>query len=75
MWVTIDPSTIQADTAELSGPHRYQRKGTWLQYCIRCGHCPLRNAISELVHRIGCGFKSDQRYIAWVRRNWPRVRA
>jgi hypothetical protein len=71
-WVTIDPDKIEVDNKGWTGPHAYTR-GSWPVWCNKCGHVALRNPVSELVHKIGCSFKTDQRYIQWVTRNWgPR---
>jgi len=66
-WVTIDPSKPSPD-AKLTGPHHFKpmKRLSSFRYCIRCGHADLRNKISEMVTRIGCGYEDDPRYKTWV---------
>jgi len=71
-WVQASKADFSpADDVPLSGPHNIKPAGkhlAWLSYCRRCGHVPLRNEISQLVTRLGCGYERDQRYQAWLAR-------
>jgi hypothetical protein len=43
------------------------KKMVWLTYCSRCGHIALKNKISTMVTKLGCGFASDGRYQQWLK--------
>lgn len=66
-WVTVKPGEKLEDGPELTGGHtlRAPKKIPWLSYCQRCGHVAGKNYIGRLVSKIGCGYKRDQRYLAW----------
>ncbi len=53
---------------DLSGLHHKfpVKKGKWIPSCDHCGHVPLNNAISNLINKIGCGYKKHPQYKAWV---------
>jgi hypothetical protein len=38
-----------------------------VRYCRYCGHVALKNWISTLVTRLGCGYEADPRYQTWLR--------
>lgn len=71
-WVRASKDDFRPeDDVPLTGPHNIQPAGrhlSWLRYCRRCGHVPLRNSISRLVTQLGCGYERDARYQAWKTR-------
>ena len=68
-----DWQTIRFDAVSKEEPKRVDRghafttpkRVPWLKFCRSCGHIPLRNAISEIVSKAGCGYETDVRYLAW----------
>lgn len=71
-WVTV--SLAELTTAE---PPRIDRghsfggirgKHGFPQFCQFCGHVPLKNDISALCTKLGCGYPKDARYLAWRRK-------
>lgn len=65
-WVSASVSDLTDESA--SQPNRSHsfitiKKLAYPAYCERCGHCNLKNDISQLVTRIGCNYKRDSRYI------------
>jgi Zn ribbon nucleic-acid-binding protein len=52
---------------ELNGPHQWPNTNNkFVKGCVKCGHVPLTNRISELVTKIGCGYHKHPAYKAWV---------
>lgn len=38
----------------------------WPPFCRTCGHIPLKNAISTLVTKLGCRYKTKTQYVQWL---------
>jgi hypothetical protein len=68
-WVTLKPEDLLPDEPPRKGPHSWTTIPgmAWPTYCRHCGHVPLRNWISRLVTRLGCGYEQDAQYRLWQR--------
>ena len=69
-WIQVDLN----DLSDKEPPRKDQNhsftspKGlAWLHYCRHCGHVGLKNVISVLVTKIGCGYERDPRYQTWAK--------
>ncbi len=52
---------------KLEGPHKYVKVYRGLLTCDYCGHIFLRNNISMLVDRLGCGYREHPKFKAWLK--------
>jgi hypothetical protein len=69
-WVSVSVEQLKADEpARKDRGHSFTcpKRIPWLRYCKHCGHVGLKNAISVLVTRIGCGYERDPRYVTWTK--------
>jgi uncharacterized protein (DUF2225 family) len=60
---------------EYRGPHCFHAMSRlWtVHYCCECGHAAMKNELSQIVTKIGCGYKTDQRYKYALKRLHPRT--
>lgn len=74
--MAADWKTIGWDDVSQEEPQRPNRSHAFVavspkvpypNFCRYCGHIPLKNWISKLVTKIGCGFEADPRYKEWLR--------
>ena len=61
---TFRPKDLNPNEKPLSGPHKFSL-GKYSS-CDYCGHCLLKNRISQLVNRLGCGYANHPQYKQWV---------
>jgi hypothetical protein len=68
-WISVNLASLSHEEPQRQDrAHSFRHaKGTSIQFCRYCGHVPLKNAISVLVTRVGCGYESDLRFQNWVR--------
>ncbi len=58
----------QLNDQELSGPHKFSLGR--FSSCMFCGHVPLKNNISQIVTRAGCGYARNSQYKSWVNKGY-----
>ncbi len=46
--------------------HSFQSpSGLKIRYCVGCGLIPLKNWITQMCVRLGCGYKESAQFVAW----------
>lgn len=69
-WVSAKFEDLKDEAPVTNRAHSFRGiHGThgFPQFCRFCGHVPLKNAISELVTRLGCGYESNSQFREWLR--------
>lgn len=71
-WISLSLNDLLDDTEPPRPNHGHSymvisKYVSWPHFCKYCGHVPLKNGISQLVSKIGCGYERDPRYVAWVK--------